>query len=384
LPLAWVFATPLSFRASNSGVQLLVPLAAREIYHLSDASVGIALSAAGLAAMLANLAFARFAGTSGARSTLAWSGVALAAMALGPLVLATSSMEASFFAGAVLYGAGVGVMTPALLTVAGSSKLSRNPMAIYGAALSLGLVLGPGVVSVALANSGQDVHWGLAWATALLAPALAGLIVWRRKGSPQEPGGKAPSSPRLASSERRWLGVAVWCQVLYEVPFVAATTFGPLVGKYEDGLRASAVAAVFFAMYLASFVIRVLLVWADLVRRASTLLVAAGLTSVGGVTLLPEPGWAAFLAGALLLSVGHAITYPLSLTLVRNHVDPSRLGRANGLLSAWVGAVGVGVPAALGAVVASAGYRLGFAILAGPVLVTLAGALVGLRAASRV
>jgi len=69
------------------------------------------------------------------------------------------------------------------------------------------------------------------------------------------------------------------------------------------------------------------------------------------------PSFGVFLLAMALLSVPHGAIFPVVLSMLAESLDPIALPKANSYLIGVSNVVGIGAPAALGAIAAWLGYR---------------------------
>jgi hypothetical protein len=213
----------------------------------------------------------------------------------------------------LLGGVGSGMVQPLLAPVMHTGSDSRRPfmgMSFYSTALSLGLISGPLLSAIAIANGGYTSLFALTFLVSVTGLASVTLTSIRSDAN--------LDFQSFAGAVRLAMGSGLFrrefvLNLLYSLTLPLVLSFGSLVGEAVYGMSSSAVLTLFTGMFVLSGLLRFMTIGVSAVRfdRAMVipvlfLLISSLLLSFGRTGLL-------FSAGLLLFAVPHALIYPWTL-----------------------------------------------------------------------
>lgn len=392
-----VALTVLGRAAQNIG-QTTYPLEGRQLLGVGNGLLGTMTAVGGLIGVA-------IAATVGARVTPA---NALRMLAVGQVMVLAAFVAfalpaggtVSLWAGAVLVWGGGGLVFPATMTAVGTG-VTDNPsrsMAVMAVGLSIGLTGGPLLEAGVLRLLAESLRGTFAALLPLPAAAtvltVIGAAARRRRPPPAiarahrdsgevdarmadgAPGELPPAGHRRASGSGHRpallrLGpyrLALATLLTYQAPFAALVAFGGLLATRADGATPSGAELGFGVFYTVSLLVRLLVVRLSPIRHLRTALVAAIVTTAGGLAVLGTAHlFAVLLVGMALLGAPHGLTFPLATSILAEHIDHDTLGRANARLVASTNSASVVVPLLCGWLAAAVGYRDTFLLVELPV-----------------
>ncbi len=335
------------FRASTNSVQTTAPLLGRQDLGLSTSSVGLAVAISGVSAVLTAFLVS-------VRKKRLKSAPRLALIATGlSILLVISKDPAGFFLGYMTLGISGGLMYPSLATI-GSHLEGISPsrgVAAYTFALSASLAVGPLLESVLL----RLWPGSLVVAMGSFVPFVL-LALWLTKradvGMVEDlPGEVAPKRKVTVKELMRIRGfrIAIYTQLIYSFPFVAAISFGALAAHFIYHISASSTQLAFTALFGASFASRgVIVLYPHRLKLRALVILSSSLSIIAIIIFATGSSPLELFLAFALLGVPHGLVYPISLNLARNSVCEAELDRANSLLSAAAGSANIISPFVLG------------------------------------
>lgn len=410
-------------RAAQSVGQTTYPIDGRQLLSVGNGEIGTMTALGGLVGVLVAASLGARATPSNALAMLA-AGQAVVLGAFIALALPGGGV-AALWTGAVLVWAGSGLVFPATMTAVGTGG-GTNPsrsLAVYAVGLSVGLMIGPVVESGVLRLLSESLPATFAALVPLPAAATvlsvigaaaharrnrtasraagagdtAGAVLEARDrerveqavtsavgvgeptlppghpDTPDTPGGPgAPGRARRAGSLLRLppYRLALATLLTYQAPYSALVAFGGLVATRADGASTAAAELGFAAFYAVSFLVRAVVVRLSPVRHLRTALVASVLATGAGLAIVGTAHqFALLVVGMGILGAPHGLTFPVASSVIAEHVDHDRLGRANARVMASTNATSVVVPLACGWLAAVVGYRSTFLFVEVPVVV---------------
>ncbi len=367
LPLFSLLLITGLFRSSQNAIQTTFAPFGYEILRLSPSIVGFGMTLVGGFAALANLFLVSRLNSFRLRRVAIFGFVALS-FAILNIVIGKSLP--TYLDSAIILGISGGLTMPVLATLAGRVPGVKRDRALaaYAVALSAGLAIGPFIESIFLsANHGSLLTSFLIFIPFPLIAAALVLNVEDQVSSTVNAKQGATYPATIAKNNP--LRLAIVGQLLYQVPFVAAVTFGALIAHsiYDVSTSLAQLSfSVFFAFSLAS---RMILVWKPSGNSSSLVLRISAIVTLFGVVLLGvgrDPIY--FLLAMALLGVPHGFIYPVSISLIARGTITSDIPRANSILFASTSIVSVVGPFVLGVVVTELGYRAMLVLVLIPVL----------------
>ncbi|TAN24963.1 MAG: MFS transporter [Actinomycetota bacterium] len=356
LPFAALLLATAFFRSTQNAVQTTIGPFGHILLKLSPSIVGFGITLAGGIGALANIWLARRLRSLRLR-LVALAGLVGISFAISVVVLGSSLP--TYLISAVIFGASGGLVTTVLATMASQVPgVARDrALSAYTVALSASLALGPFLESLVLRASGGSLKLAILsfLPLPLLASALLFLVVSDVRQSTEIDLAASFPAHVLKNPHLRQAIVAL---VLYQVPFVAITSFGALIADYSYGASISLAQLSFSTFFVVSLTTRSMLVWKPPGRRRVLVLRLAALVTLAGVLVLGFGHGLIWLMVAMaILGVPHGLVFPVSLSLVAASTSSRDLTKANALLFAITSSVSVVIPFVLGVIASYFGYR---------------------------
>ena len=326
----------------------------------------------------------------------------LAFFGVGYGLFALAGTDVTYLLAAMAIGAGGGLSFPALMTLAGKIGPGGVERSVtrYTVSLSLSLLIGPLVESAVLALAGSSLRvafWVFApWPiVGLLAMAITAPS-WRRSldGEPDsQVAAFQLDGPADDTQDVRVLSyrgtfqqlrdhsfrTVLYSQLAFDVVFTSIVSFGALLGVTQDKIGIKSFTLIISAFYLVSFLIRLsIAVNSPISNKARLMKLSCG-SSILGIVLCVLHGSDYLIVGMLVCGIGHGISYPLSLSLIAQDTPTEHLSSANAHLTGIVKITDIILPAGVGFVAQSIGYRgaLSFVIIPAVLFSVLALGLIG-------
>ncbi len=368
LPFAALLLATAFFRATQNAVQTTIGPFGHILLKLSPAIVGFGITLTGTVSALAYWWLARRLESVRLRRMAL---VGLVGTSLTILVVVVGSSLPTYLMSAVIFGAAGGLVMTALATLAGQvpGVAKGRSISAFTVALSASLALGPIAESLVLRVSGGSLK--VAMLAFLPLPLVgAGLLVFVvSQVKPLTESEHADAFPAHIRDNPH-LRKAIVALLLYQIPFVAITSFGALIGHFSYGVSASLAQlsfSVFFAMSLGA---RLLLVWKPPGKRGGLLLrIVAFVTLAGIIVLGLGHSYIWLLIAMAILGIPHGLVFPVSLSLVASSSSSADLPKANAVLFAATGVAAVVTPLVFGVIATYLGYRVMSLLTLIPVLV---------------
>ena len=165
------------------------------------------------------------------------------------------------------------------------------------------------------------------------------------------PGEVAPKRKVTVKELMRIRGfrIAIYTQLIYSFPFVAAISFGALAAHFIYHISASSTQLAFTALFGASFASRgVIVLYPHRLKLRALVIFSSSLSIIAIIIFATGSSPLELFLAFALLGVPHGLVYPISLNLARNSVCEAELDRANSLLSAAAGSANIISPFVLG------------------------------------
>ena len=357
VPFAALLLATAFFRSTQNAVQTTIGPFGHILLKLSPTIVGFSITLAGAVGALANLWLARRLQSVRLRRMAL---VGLVGTSFAIVVAVAGSSLPTYLISAVIFGAAGGLVMTVLATLAGQvpGVAKGRSISAYTVALSASLALGPFAESLILRVSGGSLKVAiLAFLPLPLAgAALIAFVVSQVKPSTEtEKEGSFPAHIR----DNPHLRQAIVALLLYQIPFVAITSFGALIAHFSYGASASLAQLSFSVFFAVSLGARSLLVWKPPGPRGGLLLrVAAFVTLTGIVVLGFGHSYIWLLVAMAILGVPHGLVFPVSLSLVAKSSSSADLAKANAVLFATTSGASVVTPLVFGVVATYLGYRV--------------------------
>lgn len=349
-----------SFRGTQNMALTTIALLLRDDLHSGAAAIGLVSALAGATTVLANLGIAARLHPSRLRDAV----IVAALLLLGGLVvlgLAPNLLVASL--GAALVGIAGGLGMPSLTSLGqvltASAPDRERQLAIFTLVLSASLAIAPLIESGILLLAHQNVRWPLLLFGVfplVVVGAIATIHLERTSAADHAADRRAIAEVRpFAEPAVRHALVA---QLMYALPFAAVTAFGAAIARSLPDVSASTAQYGFTAFFVTSLTSRALVAARSPIANKARILVVSGVLTVAGLLLAAAaPSFGVFLLAMALLGVPHGAIFPVVLSMLAESLDPIALPKANSYLIGVSNVVGIGAPAALGAIAAWLGYR---------------------------
>ena len=356
VPFLALLALTALFRSTQNAFQTTIGPIGHSILDLTPSVIGIGIALAGAVNTLASLWLAMRL-RSGHLRLIAMA--ALTSILAAILVIEVGGGIYSFLVSAVIFGASGGLAMPVLATLASRVEgVSRDrAISAYTVALSASLALGPFFESIVLKVTHDSLKSGL---SSFLPFPLAALVflslVKPSLKSSMASTGDRPFSGHISRNPH--FRMAIVALLLYQVPFIAITSFGALMAHYVYHATIALAQLCFTVFFVVSLSTRSVLVWRPPGRHEYTLLrISAALTLIGTLVLAVGHGLVSLFAAMVLLGIPHGLVYPVSISTVARTTTPKDVPRANATLAAATSAASVISPFLLGEVATFFGYR---------------------------
>ncbi|ACU53741.1 major facilitator superfamily MFS_1 [Acidimicrobium ferrooxidans DSM 10331] len=358
-PVALLGATA-SFRGTQNMALTTIALLLRDQLHAGATAIGVVGAIAGAATVVVNLGFSSRLHPSRLRDAVLAAALILLA---GLVVLALSPNLAVASLGAALVGIAGGLGMPSLtglsqLVSAGAPDRERQ-LAIFTLVLSASLAVAPLIESGILVVAHQDVR------APLLVFGVFPLVVVGAMATIHlsRPSANDHASERAAIADvhpfrHRAARQALIAQLMYALPFAAVTAFGAAIARSLPHVSAAEAQYAFTAFFVTSFASRGVVAARSPIAHKQRMLVVSGLLTVAGLAIaVVAPSFAVFAIAMAVLGIPHGAIFPIVLSMLADTLEPIALPKANSYLIGFSNIVGVGAPAALGAIASAAGYR---------------------------
>ena len=367
LPFAALLVVTAFFRSTQNAVQTTFGPFGHILLKLSPSIVGFGITLAAGVAALANFWLVKRLRSARLR-LLAFVGLVGISVAICVVVLGGSLP--TYLISAVILGASGGLVMPVLATLAGQVPgVARDrALSAYTVALSASLALGPFLESLVLRASQGSLRVAILSFLPLPLAGAALLLLVVQNGTAQAEPQDASFSAHIG--ENPHLRQAIVALLLYQIPFVAITSFGALIAHFSYVASASLAQLSFSVFFAVSLGARSLLVWKPPGPRGGLLLrVAAFVTLTGIVVLGFGHSYIWLLVAMAILGVPHGLVFPVSLSLVAKSSSSADLAKANAVLFATTSGASVVTPLVFGVIATYLGHRMMSLLTLIPVLV---------------
>ncbi len=355
LPFAALLVVTAFFRSTQNAVQTTFGPFGHILLKLSPSIVGFGITLAAGVAALANFWLVKRLRSARLR-LLAFVGLVGISIAICVVVLGGSLP--TYLISAVILGASGGLVMPVLATLAGQVPgVARDrALSAYTVALSASLALGPFLESLVLRASQGSLRVAILSFLPLPLAGAALLLLVVQNGTAQAEPQDASFSAHIG--ENPHLRQAILALLLYQIPFVAVTSFGALIAHFAYGASASFAQLSFSIFFAFSLGTRLLLVWRPPGNRGGLLLRLAAIATLSGIVMLGfGHGLVLLVVAMAVLGIPHGLVYPVSLSLVARGTSSPDLPKANAVLFAATSSVSLVIPLVLGVVATYLGYR---------------------------
>lgn len=233
----------------------------------------------------------------------------------------------------ILHGLGFSLFATAGLSLASLIPSADKDKSIghYTLALSLGLMVGPGVGSIGVRYLGFRSAFLLSSAAGTIA-SISSLIVkagFRNEASPDRSG--TPLGDAFKVFRSKLFQTAFLCYLSFSIFYGAIIAYAPIHLKVTYGLEADIVSLIFFLYFLVTVISRFLIPrFLSTLKPLGTLLLGfvSVITAAMLIYLLRDPLSVA--AGLVMVGLSHGIIFPSAAIIVSGEaVSPSTLPAAN-------------------------------------------------------
>lgn len=332
-------------------------------------TVGVLISSAALAGILARPAIGRLIDARGRRAAFALSGALNVAGFL--IYQSTDAIGGVFLLGRLVHGIGIGGLFATFFTAASDlvpTSRRASGIALFGISGLAAAGIGPVVGEVALRRGGFDAFFTTFITLSALSWVMTLIIPERRV--------PAVSQRASAAARRPWtLDPALLRVLLVTTVFgFLVSTFMTFLPPYAERIGVGPI-SLFFVAYAATSVVLRLLASSvpDRVGYVVTLPPTIGCFVGAAVWIALDPTPRGLVAAGILGGTGHAFAFPTLTALVLSRSDAARRGAAIGGFTAAVDVGWLVAGPSLGFVATHTGYATAFlgAALLGAVAIGL-------------
>ncbi|MGC8849183.1 MAG: MFS transporter [Candidatus Bathyarchaeia archaeon] len=233
----------------------------------------------------------------------------------------------------ILHGLGFSLFSTAGLSLASftSSRDRDRSIGLYTLALSLGLMVGPGIGSLGLKFLGLRSAFLLASAASLTASISSAAVKMSmreaRGGGDADPGDSKVSSEALYKVVRdRGFQAAFLCYLGFSIYYGAVIAYAPIYLRMGYGFEASLVSLVFLLYFLMAAVGRAIIPGILSVFRPPGVLLLGLINVVVTSSLLyVVKGSLAASACLILAGLSHGVIFPSAAVIVSHEADSSAI-----------------------------------------------------------
>ncbi|BDC19543.1 MFS transporter [Acidianus sp. HS-5] len=352
-----IFTLTFAIRASNNMLITTVPLISAYVFHFSSVLIGIVSSMLSISTFISSF-FINSRLDSSKRRSLFLISSAIYALTFPLFFIANEILilPLSFLAGFSL-----GFLFPNIITLSSSfndRRKSEQMLALYTTALSLSLIISPGLESLILQRFTLRQAFLFFSLLAFLVLAISLTIKFPESHRKRKVNSKAKEiifSPKFLSP--------FFNNLMYDIPFAFIEVFG---GIYAiDYFHASySMATLLFTLYfLTSFIGRALFTLAAPSNIFRIIILNVVLSITGLFLAFISFSISLYIISLLILGIPHGLTYPSSLIIIeRNFADDERSAANSYFTGILIGLGGV-VPMIMGGVVSLIGIRKSFLLL---------------------
>jgi len=365
-------------RLAQNMYQTSTPLLGKQILRLDPSAIGVVASVGSLAQILTLVLIAARIRATQARPALALGSILLGLCFAGFIAagLAPRGGVPLYVVATVLGGVAAGLLFPTLLTRIGLGSRERRDrrLAVYTVALSAGVATSAPLEFLALRLCAGSLRGAFfAFFLCPLGALILVLLLVPGAGTDTVDGlSTQPLVPRESHrrpADRSSYRIALYSQIMYQIPYTAAVTFGALLAESSYGLSNSSVELALSVFFVVGFTGRLAVASRHHVQAKLEIFLASALLSLAGLLVIGlGHGELALLIGLVLLGLPYGAVFPLSVALIADGVAPEQLGRANAHFTAYTTGVAALVPLVVGYLVQALGYRWAFLLIACPVL----------------
>ncbi len=352
-----IFTLTFAIRASNNMLITTIPLVSAYIFHFSSVLIGILSSLLSISTFLSSF-FINSRLDSSKRKRLFLLSSAIYAIIFPLFFIANGIL---IFPLSFIAGFSLGFLFPNIITISGSlndRKKSERMLALYTTALSLSLIISPGLESLILQRFTLREAFLLFSSLAFLVLVISLTVRFPSSNNKRELNVKA----RKIIFSSKFLA-PFFNNLMYDIPFAFIEVFG---GIYAiDYFHASySMATLLFTLYfLTSFIGRALFTLKSPNNIFRIIVLNVALSLVGLSLAFISFSIYLYIISLLILGIPHGLTYPSSLILIERNFNDEERSAANSYFTGILIGLGGVVPMIMGGVVSLIGIRESFLLL---------------------
>ena len=358
------------FRIANGAQAVLAALIANHYLHMGETSIGLIISIGSLTslAIMAMLTFDlkiyRHAMFLSLSLTLG-----LAFIFISGVDFYISKSKSIFVMGVLFLNIGNALIIPAIVTIVGMTgyKSVEKRFGAYTSALSLTLFLSPSIEGAILALTNQNLRMAILVAA---FPALIGAIAIAfniKKIEHIITSSQAEDKPKDSIADKTFSFFknsgcikALSLLLMFEVPFEAVTVFGGLMGNKVEHLNYSLIAVGFSILFFVSLICRLTFATTNHLNKIQLLISVALTSALISLVLFDFHSVILFYVAMAVFGIGHGITYPLALSVIRKTTPIVFVRQANSMVSTINQLSAVIVPVGMGNEISKIGFQKSF------------------------
>ncbi len=352
------------FRVTNGAQAVMASLIASHYLHMSDSVIGQIISVGSIASLIV-MSLMTFDFKIHEHSKFLWVSLSLGLLLifLSGAVISFAHDGLTFILGILLLNIGNALIIPTIITIVGmiGYKSVDKQFGTYTSALSLALFLSPAIQAGILALTSQNLRLAILISA---FPALLALIATIMKVSAIEFIRAIRQNESKTIRDNKTFNFfrsspclkAVMTLLMFEIPFEVITVYGGLLGRKMEHLSYSEIALAFSLLFFISLICRLTFATTTHLNKVQILIATASVTTFISMIGFSFNNVYFYYLSMAIFGVGHGITYPLGLSIIRKNVPIEFVRRANSTLSTINQLSAVVVPAALGFEIVKIGY----------------------------
>ncbi|MQL55029.1 MFS transporter [Acidianus ambivalens] len=358
-----IFTLTFAIRASNNMLITTIPLISAYVFHFSSVLIGILSSIISISSFISSffvnskLDYLR-------RKKLFLISSATYAVVFPLFFIANCILV---FILSFIAGFSLGILFPNIITLSGSlndRRASERMLALYTTALSLSLIISPGLESLILERFTLREAF-------LFFSFFAFLVLFislkvRFPGSHEK--GEISIKAREILFSPRFLA-PFFNNLMYDIPFAFIEVFGGIYAIEYFHASYSMATFLFTLYFLTSFIGRTLFTLRAPSNIFRIILLNVTLSLIGLFLAFISFNVILYIISLLILGIPHGLTYPSSLVIIRRNFKDEERSAANSYFTGILLGLGGIVPIIMGGIVDLIGIRLSFLALAIAVLV---------------
>ncbi|WP_155862751.1 MFS transporter [Acidianus infernus] len=358
-----IFTLTFAIRASNNMLITTIPLISAYIFHFSSVLIGVLSSILSISSFISSFFVNSRLDNLRRRELFLISSATYAVVF--PLFFVANCILV--FILSFIAGFSLGILFPNIITLSGSlddRKMSERMLALYTTALSLSLIISPGLESLILQRFSLREAFLFFSFLAFLVLFISLKVRYPESHERREISAKAREilfSPRFLAP--------FFNNLMYDIPFAFIEVFGGIYAIEYFNASYSMATFLFTLYFLTSFIGRVLFTLRAPRNVFRIILLNVALSVIGLFLAFISFNVILYIISLLILGIPHGLTYPSSLVIIRRNFKDEERSAANSYFTGILMGLGGIVPIIMGGIVSLIGIRLSFLVLTIVVLV---------------